>query len=257
MWYGHYRSSSAFKGHNMRCSCEIFVRKGGRNRRLLLASRNCYFLCRGDNFGIEATRYVSTLRSYMCLKCLILNVSFSLALLSPQIFFSGTLTCAWRILIFSSKIMCNLFWFSRRSWGARQMWNPPPLTCCCWGQQQVSGGFLVFFFPYEFSFICSLFFVWFIRNHEESRTEGLTLCGQGQKEEAKELFKKEALRAASMTYISQKNIIFFKTNKKGKKESILSWSCSESLPSRFDRDRASIFIILKMPRNGVTIHARR
>ena len=61
-------------------------------------------------------------------------------------FFSGTLTCAWRILIFSSKIMCNLFWFSRRSWRARQMWNPPPLTCCCWGQQQVNEGFLVIFY---------------------------------------------------------------------------------------------------------------
>ena len=146
VWYGHYRSPSAFKGHHIRCSFEIFLRKGGRNRRLLLASQNCYFLCRRDNFGIEATRYVSTHRSYMCLKCLILNVSFSLALFSPQIFFSGTLTCAWRILIFSSKIMCNLFWFSRRSWRARQMWNPPPLTCCCWGQQQVSGGFLVIFF---------------------------------------------------------------------------------------------------------------
>ena len=45
-----YRSSSAFKGHNMRCSFEIFLRKGGRNRRLLLASQNCYFLCRRDNF---------------------------------------------------------------------------------------------------------------------------------------------------------------------------------------------------------------
>lgn len=146
VWYGHYRSSSAFKGHNMRCSFEIFLWKGGRNRRLLLASQNCYFLCRRDNFGIEATRYVSTHRSYMCLKCLILNVSFSLALFSPQIFFPGTLTCAWRILIFPSKIICNLFWFSRRSWRPRQMWNPPPLTCCCWGQQQVSGGFLVIFF---------------------------------------------------------------------------------------------------------------
>ena len=94
VWYGHYRSSSAFKGHNMRCSCEIFVRKGGRNRRLLLASRNCYFLCRGDNFGIEATRYVSTLRSYMCLKCLIF--------FSPQIFFQVHWhACAWRILILS------------------------------------------------------------------------------------------------------------------------------------------------------------
>ena len=54
--------------------------------------------------GIETTRYVSTLRSYMWLKCLILNVSFSSVLFSPQIFFPGTLTCALRILIFSSKI---------------------------------------------------------------------------------------------------------------------------------------------------------
>ena len=46
------------------------------------------------NFGIEATRYVSTLRSYMCLKCLILNVSSFLALLLTSDFFSGTLTCA-------------------------------------------------------------------------------------------------------------------------------------------------------------------
>ena len=38
--------------------------------------------------GIETTRYVSTLRYYMCLKCLILNVSFSLVLFSPQILFS-------------------------------------------------------------------------------------------------------------------------------------------------------------------------
>ena len=37
--------------------------------------------------GIETTRYVSTLRSYTCLKCLILNASFSLVLFSPQIFF--------------------------------------------------------------------------------------------------------------------------------------------------------------------------
>ena len=95
VWYGHYRSSSAFKGHNMRCSFEIFLWKGGRNRRLLLASQNCYFLCRRDNFGIEATRYVSTHRSYMCLKCLSLNVSISLALLSPQ---NATQICV-RILL--------------------------------------------------------------------------------------------------------------------------------------------------------------
>ena len=112
------------------------------------------------NLGIEATRYVSTLRSYMCLKCLILHVSFSLALFSPQILFSGTLTCAWRILIFSSKIMCNLFWFSRRCWSARQMWNPRPLTCCCWGQQQVSGGFLSISF--RMNSVLSVRYFWMI-----------------------------------------------------------------------------------------------
>ena len=36
--------------------------------------------------GIETTRYVSTLRSYMWLKCLILNVSFSLVLFSLRFF---------------------------------------------------------------------------------------------------------------------------------------------------------------------------
>ena len=46
------------------------------------------------NFGIEATRYVSTLRSYMCLKCLILNVNFSLALfLTSDLFFRHIDTC--------------------------------------------------------------------------------------------------------------------------------------------------------------------
>ena len=58
------------------------------------------------------------------------------------------------------------------------------------------------------------FFVRFIRNREESRREGLTLCRQGQKEEAKELFKKEGLRAASMTYISQKISYFLRRIKR-------------------------------------------
>ena len=131
IWALRYRSSSAFKGHNMRCSFEIFFRNGGRNRRLLLASRNCYFLCRGDNSGIEARRYVSTLRSYMCLKCLISNVSFSLALFSPQIFFFRYIDMCMKdtdlltennaqpILVFQKKV------------DGKQMWNPPPLTCCC------------------------------------------------------------------------------------------------------------------------------
>ena len=73
----------------MRCSFEIFLRKGGRNRRLLLASQNCYFLCRRDNFGIEATRYVSTLRSYKCLKRLDFErkLLFSVLLTSDFFFF--------------------------------------------------------------------------------------------------------------------------------------------------------------------------
>ena len=36
--------------------------------------------------GIETTRYVSTLRSYTWLKCLVLNVNFSSVLFSPQVF---------------------------------------------------------------------------------------------------------------------------------------------------------------------------
>ena len=122
----------------MRCSFKIFLRKGSRNRRLLLTSQNCYFLCRRDNFR-DRNNAVHINTSFLhVLKVL----DFELKLLFTASLTSGTLTCAWRILIFASKTMCNLFWFSRRSWSARQMWNPPPLTCCCWGQQQVSGGFL-------------------------------------------------------------------------------------------------------------------
>ena len=146
MWYGHYGSSSAFKRYNMRCSFEIFLRKGGRNRRLLLASQNCYFLCRRDWFW-DRSNAVRINTSFLHVpKVLDFERKLLFSALLTSDFFPGALTCAWRILIFSSKIMCNLFWFSRRSWRARQMWNPPPLTCCCWGQQQVSGGFLVIFF---------------------------------------------------------------------------------------------------------------
>ena len=38
VWYGHYRPSSTFKGHNTGRSCSIFFRKGCRNRCLLLDS---------------------------------------------------------------------------------------------------------------------------------------------------------------------------------------------------------------------------
>ena len=58
-------------------------------------------------------------------------------------------------------------------------------------------------------------------------------------------------------HIYYKKISFFETNKKEVKESILSWSCSESILGWFNRDSASIFIILKMPWNEVTIHACR
>ena len=76
VWYGHYGSSSAFKRYNMRCSFEIFLR----------LHKTVIFCVEEIILGIETTRYVSTLRSYMWLKCLILNVSFSLVLFSPQIF---------------------------------------------------------------------------------------------------------------------------------------------------------------------------
>ena len=126
----------------MRCSFAIFLWKGGHNRRLLLASQNCYFLCRRDNFR-DRNNAVRINTSFLhVVKVLDFERKLLFSSLLTSDFFPGTLTCAWRILIFSSKIMCNLFWFSRRSWRARQMWNPPPLTCCCWGQQQVSGGFL-------------------------------------------------------------------------------------------------------------------
>ena len=117
--------------------------ESGRNRRFLLASQNCYFLCRSDNFRDRNTAVRINTSFLHVLKVLDFErkLLFS-ALLTSDFFFSGTLTCAWIILIFWSKITCNLFWFSRKSWSAKQMWNPPPLTCCCWGQQQVSGGFL-------------------------------------------------------------------------------------------------------------------
>ena len=118
-------------------------RKGGRNRRLLLASQNIYPLCRRDNFR-DRNNAVRINTSFLhVLKVLEFERKLLFSALLTSDFFSGTLTCAWRILNFPSKIMCHLFWFSRRSWSARQMWNPPPLTCCCWGQQQVSEGFLV------------------------------------------------------------------------------------------------------------------
>ena len=87
VWYGHYRSFSAFKRYNMRCSFEIFLRKGGCNRRLLLASRNCCFLCRRDNFRDRSNAVrINTSFLHAGLKCLILNVNFSSVLFSPQIF---------------------------------------------------------------------------------------------------------------------------------------------------------------------------
>ena len=85
--YGHYGSSSAFKRYHMRCSFEIFLRKGGRNRRLLLASRNCYFLCRRDNFRDRKNAVRINTSFLHVVKVLDLNVSFSLVLFSPQIFF--------------------------------------------------------------------------------------------------------------------------------------------------------------------------
>ena len=126
------------------------------------------FLCWRDNFGIEATRYPSTLRSYMSLKCLILNVSFSLALFSPQISFSRYINLCMKdtdlpiennmqpILVFQKKLEAKANVESSSS-------NLLLLRTTASERR-----FSSHFFPYEFSFICSLCFVWFIRNHEES-----------------------------------------------------------------------------------------
>ena len=114
VWYGHYRPSSAFKD----ITCDVHVRSF--SGKVAAVDVYCWlhkaiFCAEEIILGIETTRYVSTLRSYTCLKCLILNVSFSFfifcPLLTSDFIFSGTLTCAWSILIFSSKIMCSLFWF--------------------------------------------------------------------------------------------------------------------------------------------------
>ena len=104
VWYGHYRSFSAFKRYNMRCSFEIFLRKGGRNRRLLLASQNCYFLCRRDNFR-DRNNAVRINTSFLhVVKVLDFERKLLFSALLTSDFFPGTLTCALRILIFSSKI---------------------------------------------------------------------------------------------------------------------------------------------------------
>ena len=58
-----------------------------------------------------------------------------------------------------------------------------------------------------------------------------------------EYFPKEGLTAASDIYTT-KNIIFLKTNKKGNEKK------NSTQLRNIDRDRASNFIILKMPRNG-------
>ena len=107
-WCGHYRSYSAFKRHNMRCSFEIFLRKGGRNRRLLLASQNCYFLCRRDNFR-DRNNAVRINTSFLhVLKVLDFERKLLFSALLTSDFFPGTLTCAWRILIFENNVQSIL-----------------------------------------------------------------------------------------------------------------------------------------------------
>ena len=81
--------------------------------------------------GIETTRYVSTLRSYMWLKCLILNVSFSLVLFSPQIFFRYIDMCMKDTDLLIKNNVQPILDFQKKTGAATQMWNPPPLTCRC------------------------------------------------------------------------------------------------------------------------------
>ena len=105
VWYGRNRSSSI--RHNMRCSFEIFLRKGGCNRRLQLASQNCYFLSRRDNFRDRNTAVRINTSFLHVHKVLDFERKLLFSALLTSDFFSGSLTCAWRILIFPSKIICN------------------------------------------------------------------------------------------------------------------------------------------------------
>ena len=82
--------SSAFNGHNMRCAFEIFVRKGGRNRRLLLASQNCVskrFWDRSNTVRIN-TSFLHLPKVLDFERKLLFSTPFT------SDFFSGTLTCA-------------------------------------------------------------------------------------------------------------------------------------------------------------------
>ena len=78
--------------------------------------------------GIETTRYVSTLRSYMWLKCLILNVSFSLVLFSPQIFSRYIDMCMKDTDLLIENNVQPILVFQKLE--HKQMRNPPSLTCC-------------------------------------------------------------------------------------------------------------------------------
>ena len=143
MWYGHYRSSSVFKRHNMRCSFEIFLRKGGRNRRLLLASRNCCFLCRRDNFR-DRNNAVRINTSFLHV---VKVLDFERKLLFSALLTSDFFQVYWHVHEEYTDLLINnnvepILDFQEKTGAERQMWNPRPLTCCCWWQQQVSGGFL-------------------------------------------------------------------------------------------------------------------
>ena len=124
----------------MRCSFEIFL-----SGKVAAIDVYCWlhktviFCVEEIILGIETTRYVSTLRSYMWLKCLILNVSFSLVLFSPQIFSRYIDMCMKDTDLLIENNVQPILVFQKLE--HKQMRNPPSLTCC-WGQQQVSGGFL-------------------------------------------------------------------------------------------------------------------
>ena len=133
-------------------------------------------------------------------------------LFSPQIFFRYIDMCMKDTDLLIKNNVQPILDFQKKTGAATQMWNPPPLTCRCWGQQQVSRGFLFILVRMNSVLFvrCSLYdLLGIVKNLVQLRTEGLTLCRQGQKKEAKELFIKEGLRAASMTYISQKKYHIF------------------------------------------------
>ena len=82
--------------------------------------------------GIETTRYVSSLHSYMCLiKVLDFERKLLFSALLTQIFFRYIDMCMKDTDLLIKNNVQPILDFQKKTGAERQMWNPPPLTCCC------------------------------------------------------------------------------------------------------------------------------